>query len=149
MGVALSAAWATQGGAVTQGGVSGASPAASPVAEVPQPAAAASPARGACPACSAPLSRAAVNPHAHAPPARAATRPCPTAAFAPTAAHALAPAPRPRAELLPLGSATPAEKRNLVAALRREVERLIGLEHYESAEIVITEALTVRSCDAY
>ena len=45
---------------------------------------------------------------------------------------------------MPLGSGTPPETRNLVAALRREVERLVGMAHYESAEIVVTEALTVR-----
>jgi len=32
----------------------------------------------------------------------------------------------------------------LVIALRREAERLMNLQHFESAEIVLTEALTVR-----
>lgn len=151
-GVALSAAWATQGGAVTHGGTGQGSPAgqaASAVVQVPPPAAAAQPVRGACPVFCAAMSRAAADPHGRAPPARAAARAgALTSRAVSQRAHRRsrrAPAPRPRAELLPLGSGTPPEKRNLVQALRREAERLIGLEHYESAEIVITEALTVRS----
>jgi hypothetical protein len=36
------------------------------------------------------------------------------------------------------------DKRNLVRELRKEAERLMGLEHWEAAEIVATEALTAR-----
>jgi hypothetical protein len=34
---------------------------------------------------------------------------------------------------------------NLVRELRKEVERLMGMEHWEAAEIVVTEALVVRA----
>jgi hypothetical protein len=36
------------------------------------------------------------------------------------------------------------DKRNLVRELQKEAQRLMGLEHWEAAEIVVTEALLAR-----